>query len=305
MRSRRGATGLAGVVVIDKPAGPTSHDVVNAFRRATGEHRIGHAGTLDPMATGLLLVLVGRATRLEPYLMGHDKGYDATIVFGAETDTLDAEGEIVRTAAVPPALADAEQATALLTHFVGPQLQDPPAYSAIKRNGVPAHRRARAGETPVLEPRPIVVYEASLGSIERHGAVWNVSFAVSKGTYIRSLARDIGEAAGTVAHLGALRRTRIGGIGLQDAQPLEAAIAAAEAGNLPQCMHDPVDLLGLPVVVAGPDEVRDGAAVIAPDAAVDEGALASLASADEFFGVYRRTGDRFVPVSVMTPGVTR
>src|SRR5665648_353727 len=142
MSTRRGATDLSGILAVDKPSGITSHDVVAAVRRATGERRVGHAGTLDPVATGLLTILVGPATRLEPYLSGHDKTYVATIAFGTSTDTDDADGAVIQTVPVPGDVIDPDAASRLLASFTGEQLQVPPAYSAIKRGGQVAHRAA-------------------------------------------------------------------------------------------------------------------------------------------------------------------
>ncbi|MGB4442659.1 MAG: tRNA pseudouridine(55) synthase TruB [Coriobacteriia bacterium] len=305
MRPRRGATDLAGVLLVDKPAGLTSHDVVSALRTATGERRIGHSGTLDPMATGLLVVIIGRATRLERYLVGHDKSYDARIAFGKLTDTLDAEGTVTETAPVPPQVLDETFARDVLARFVGPQDQIPPAYSAIKRGGMSAHRVARAGGTPVLEPRSVEVYEASLRGINAKGPTWDVSFSVSKGTYIRSLARDIGEAAGTLAHLSGLRRTLAGTAAIDGALSLEAAVAAAEEGLLEDHLVDPVTLLGMPVVEVTLEDVRDGRSVAASDAAIAEDEAVAIVAADELLGVYRRRGNMLAPETVLSPGVPR
>lgn len=305
MRSHRGATDLAGVIAIDKPGGLTSHDVVAALRTATGERRIGHAGTLDPMATGLLLVLIGRATRLEQYFVGHDKCYEAQIVFGSATDTLDADGQVTGEAAVPPSVFDPEFARKILDSFLGKQDQMPPAYSAIKRGGVPAHRLARAGETPDLEARSIEVYAADLLSADAEALSWTVRFEVSKGTYIRSLARDVGLAAGTVAHLGALRRTRIGSLDVGDAIALDTAVAAAEKGELESLMADPVPLLGLPVLRVDPASVTDGRPVSASDTTTPEGGRVALTSDDALLGVYRRVGDSLIAESAFVPGVPR
>ncbi|HZL05264.1 MAG TPA: tRNA pseudouridine(55) synthase TruB, partial [Coriobacteriia bacterium] len=195
MSTRRGATDLSGILAVDKPSGITSHDVVAAVRRATGERRVGHAGTLDPVATGLLTILVGPATRLEPYLSGHDKTYVATIAFGTSTDTDDADGAVIQTVPVPGDVIDPDAASRLLASFTGEQLQVPPAYSAIKRGGQVAHRAARAGEPLAIEPRPVVVRAAELIAIDSTVPVWDVRFTVSKGTYIRALARDIGAKA--------------------------------------------------------------------------------------------------------------
>ena len=220
--ARRGATDLSGILAIDKPAGMTSHDVVDRVRRVTGERRVGHAGTLDPMATGLLVVLVGPATRLAPYLTAAEKTYDARIVFGAETDTDDAEGRVTATAPVPDEVGDPFFAAGTVASLVGTHEQVPPAFSAIKRGGVTAYEAARKGEALELEPRTIEVDRRRLLGVECVGEyAWDVEFAVSKGTYIRALARDLGRALDTAAHLGALRRTRSGTLALAQAHTLE------------------------------------------------------------------------------------
>ena len=304
MKARRGGTDLSGVLLLDKPQGPTSHDAIAKLRAATGERRIGHAGTLDPMATGLLIVLIGRATRLEQYLVGHDKQYEARIVFGAETDTLDAEGAVTESAPVPAEVSDPAWASELLKGFLGEQKQMPPAYSALKRDGVPAHRIARAGGEPVLDPRLITVYAADLAGIDSTLPAWDVVFSVSKGTYIRSLARDIGRAAGTRAHLGALRRTHVGLARVTDALTLPDAVAAAEAENLPECFCDPVSLLGFPSLEVAAELVRDGKP-LADDAPRAEGERVSVVTPERLLAVYRRAGERLDPESVLVPGVTR
>ncbi|HEY5506633.1 MAG TPA: tRNA pseudouridine(55) synthase TruB, partial [Coriobacteriia bacterium] len=219
--SRRGATSLVGILPLDKPAGLTSHDVVARVRRSTGEGRVGHAGTLDPMATGLLVVLIGAYARLAPYLTSASKCYEATIAFGAETDTDDAEGAVTRRAAVPAELLDPGHARVVLSGFLGSSMQTPPAYSAIKVGGRTAHREARAGSAMELEPRPVEVLAAELLATDADAASWNVAFDVSKGTYIRALARDIGRACGSAAHLSALRRTTSGRLTLADSHTLE------------------------------------------------------------------------------------
>ncbi len=305
MRPQRGATDLAGVLLVDKPAGLTSHDVVSAIRVATGERRIGHSGTLDPMATGLLVVIIGRATRLERYLVGHDKSYEARIAFGKATDTLDAEGVVTETAPVPPEVLDETFAREVLARFVGRQDQTPPAYSAIKRGGMSAHRVARAGGIPVLEPRPVEVYEASLREIRTKRPAWDVSFSVSKGTYIRSLARDIGEAAGTLAHLSALRRTSAGLARLTDAMNLEDAVVSAEAGLLEEHLIDPVALLGMRCVEVSAEDVRDGRSVTTTEVASAEDEPVAIVAGDQLLGVYRQRGNTLVPETVLVPGVPR
>lgn len=293
------------MLLVDKPQGPTSHDVVAVLRSATGERRIGHAGTLDPMATGLLIVLIGAATRLERYLVGHSKGYDARIVFGSETDTLDAEGAVTETVPVPDAVRSAEEARRVLASFLGEQQQMPPAYSAIKRGGVAAHRVARAGGEPALEPRSIEVMEAELVGVDPEVPAWDVRLTVSKGTYVRSLARDIGRAAGTRAYLGALRRTQVGDAHVQDALALDEALELARANALSGRFTDPVSLLGMPVIEAAPAEVRDGKPLAAPQAGLVEGELVAVATEEVLLAVYRYLGGRLVPDVVLAPAVVR
>ncbi|MEA5075499.1 MAG: tRNA pseudouridine(55) synthase TruB [Coriobacteriia bacterium] len=306
MTARRGATGLSGLLIIDKPAGMTSHDVVARLRRATGERRIGHAGTLDPLATGILTVLVGSATRLERYLSGQDKSYDARLAFGAETDTLDSDGAITATHPVPAAVLDPDAAAVLLEGFLGPQSQMPPVYSAIKRDGVPAHRLARAGADVQMSPRDIIVHEASLMCMDARSAAWDVHFAVSKGTYIRSLARDIGRAAGTGAHLTALRRTSVGRVGIEASHALDAACDAALAGELPSLFADPVPVLGYPTLNADATHVIAGRSLVAPDPPLlaPEGRVSVLIDG-RLGAVYRCTDRGLVPETVFSPAVSR
>lgn len=304
MATRRGATGLAGVIVIDKPADMTSHDVVAAVRRATGEGRVGHAGTLDPMATGVLVVLVGPYTRLERYLSGHDKGYSATIAFGSETDTDDAEGQVVRTAPVSPEIFEADRAEQILHGFVGPSEQQPPAYSAIKMGGLTSHEVARAGGELALAPRAIVVHDAHLQDLDADTHTWDVDFLVSKGTYIRALARDIGRAAGSAAHLSRLRRTHSGSISIDEAIPLESVAEHGRAGTFAGLFCDASEALGFPVLVADSDQaeaVACGRPLALPDSTNDE-TLFSVLVHGALRAVYRLEVDRLVPDMVL--GVT-
>ncbi len=205
-----------GVLVVDKPRGPTSHDVVARVRRSLGTRAVGHAGTLDPMATGVLVVLVGEAAKLSAYLTADDKRYDATVRLGAETHTLDAEGEVTAVAPVP-ALTRGDVEAALAA-FHGEHDQQAPVVSAIKRDGVALHARARRGEHVEAPVRRVVLREASLvGLAEVPCAQGDVTaldlqlqLHVGKGFYVRSLARDLARALGTVGHLVALRRTASG-----------------------------------------------------------------------------------------------
>ena len=205
-----------GLLLVDKPAGMTSHDVVLAARRAFGESRIGHAGTLDPFATGLLVLLLGRATRLLPHLDGVPKEYEAEIVLGRETETDDLHGAVVRTAEPPSdaAIADA------IERLTGPLDQVPPSYSAKRVDGRRAYEAARAGVALDLAPARVDVY--AWRDVSREGDVLRATIACGGGTYVRALARDLGRLAGSAAHLGALRRIRSGPFRVDDAVTVDA-----------------------------------------------------------------------------------
>ncbi|MBX3133135.1 MAG: tRNA pseudouridine(55) synthase TruB [Gemmatimonadaceae bacterium] len=210
-----------GVLLVDKPAGVSSHDVVNAARRALGERRIGHAGTLDPFATGLLVLLVGRATRLLPHLPDEPKVYEARVRFGSETETEDLHGGVTREAALPQRaeLLDA------LRFLQGKMWQTPPAYSAKRVGGKRAYELARAGKAVTPEPVPIEVFRIDVPDIAlgTDGGVAEATMRVvcGGGTYVRSLARDWGEMAGSAAHLIALRRLATGPFRVEEAATLE------------------------------------------------------------------------------------
>ena len=206
-----------------KPAGPTSHDVVDTVRRALGEQRVGHLGTLDPFAKGLLVLVVGRATRLAPFAAEWPKTYEGVIRLGITTDTDDLTGAVVATA--PWTGITLAQLAEVIGSFRGGYAQRPPAYSAVKIEGERAYRRARRGETVAPEPRPVEIRELEL--VE--AAVPDLQFraTVSAGTYLRSLARDIGAKLGCGAHLTALRRTAVGPLRLADAVAPEAVTQAA------------------------------------------------------------------------------
>ena len=211
----------SGLVIVDKPAGWTSHDVVGRMRRLAGTRRVGHAGTLDPMATGVLVLGVGKATRLLGHLALTEKGYDATIRLGESTNTDDAEGEITATASAA-SVADAALRAGVAA-LTGPIRQVPPQVSAIKVNGERAYRMARKGEEVALADRPVTVHEFAVTDVRRSGDVIDVdaSVACSSGTYIRALARDLGASLGCGGHLTALRRTRVGPYDLGMARTLD------------------------------------------------------------------------------------
>lgn len=231
-KRRKGDSGLTGVLLIDKEPGWTSHDVVARSRRLTGQRRIGHTGALDPMATGLLVLCLGRATRLVEYMMPGEKAYEGEIALGQETETDDAEGLPTRTAEAPEGDIDLG---ALALAFTGEIMQTPPAYSAIKVDGRRAYALAREGETPELRPRPVRV---STLSLERTAPDrLRVDVRCGPGMYVRSLARDIGRAIGCGAHLASLRRTGSGPFHVRDAVPVEALGAFVGAGKLDEVVR--------------------------------------------------------------------
>ena len=224
----RGAVAAAdGILVVDKPWGLTSHDVVGATRRLAATRKVGHAGTLDPMATGLLLLGIGRATRFLTYLVGADKTYEATVRLGVETTTEDADGEIVAARGCRPSDLPEGRLQEALTALTGPIQQVPSAVSAIKVDGVRAYQRVRDGQDVELQPRPVTIHELRLTAeprkaiVEADGTLSDSPHSVqavdidilvscSSGTYVRALARDLGRALGCGAHLTALRRTAVG-----------------------------------------------------------------------------------------------
>ena len=259
---KRGTSGLSLVLGINKPQGMSSHDVVNRCRRVFGERRVGHTGTLDPLATGALLVCVGPASRLDAYFVGHDKRYVVRVAFGMSTDTDDALGEPLRVSAVPNSLRDRAAAEAFLRTLIGPSKQLPPVYSAIKQGGVKACDAARRGNVIELKPRDIEVYAARLLDISEPDdedlLFWDVEFHVSKGTYIRSLARDMGNALGCPAHVRQLHRVQVGALDVDECVSLEELESLGTRAAL-----DPVKLLDYRVIFADGDlvsRVRSGAA---------------------------------------------
>lgn len=256
--TRAPGPGLDGILVVAKPAGPTSHDIVALVRRLTATRRVGHGGTLDPFATGVLPLFLGRATRLVEYHLGDRKAYRATICFGASSTTDDLDGEL--TPADGPA-PDRPAVEAALATQLGPIAQVPPAYSAIKLGGRRAYAMARAGETPVLAPRQVTIDRLELldwdgSDPERPIAIVEVD--CSAGTYVRSLARDVGMAVGSAAYLGALVRTGSGSFRIDRAHSLEAIRAAAEsgpAGLVPLLLPLDTGLEALPRVTLSDAEV--------------------------------------------------
>ncbi len=219
---------MDGIFNINKPTAMTSHDVVAIIRKHLKQKRVGHAGTLDPLASGVLPICVGQATRVAEYLSDSGKAYQADINFGTATDTYDAEGTITATASTADLTLNMIQET--LEQFRGPQMQYPPLYSAIKIQGQPAYKRARAGEVIVLERRPIVIH--SLEILEWIPPRLTLAIECSKGTYIRSLAHDLGMQLGCCAYLEALVRTRSGPFTLSDSITLEQFADAVETNSI-------------------------------------------------------------------------
>jgi tRNA pseudouridine55 synthase len=223
-------TALDGAILIDKPAGPTSHDVVDAIRRQFNIKKVGHCGTLDPNATGLLIIVLGRGTKLSEKLMSDDKLYQGTIKMGEATASYDADSELVASLPVPPLSVDDLNATA--TEFVGDQMQIPPMVSAVKKDGVPLYKLARKGIEVAREPRLIHIYRFRFSSYEEPIGAFEV--ACTKGTYVRSLAHELGQKIGCGAHLATLRRVRSGKFDVAEATQFEdlMRISGRELENL-------------------------------------------------------------------------
>jgi len=283
MRARR----TDGLLLVDKPAGISSHTVVARVRRVMGLQRIGHAGTLDPFATGLLVLLINRATRLAPFLDAEPKVYQARVRFGSRTTTDDLEGDVIAEAP-PPDQAVVERAIGSLT---GHLLQMPPAYSAKQVGGTRAYVAARRGKPLTLEPVGVVVHEWRV--LARDGASLDVEIRCSGGTYIRALARDLGESTGSAAHLAALRRLRSGRFDVTHASTIEAIEAGdfellapdVAVGQLPRQLLDDLDAR----------RITHGQTV----AAQTSGDVAALCHADELLAIAVRDGESWRPKVVM------
>ena len=244
-RQKRHWKALDGVLLLDKPQGLSSNDALQRARRALQAASGGHGGTLDPMATGLLPLAFGEATKFLHDLLEADKTYQATIQLGVRTDTADAEGQVLTR---EPVRVLAEQVHAVCAEFTGPLLQVPPMHSALKHQGRPLYELARAGQTIDRAARPVTIHRLEVLQIDLSVAQVRIETTVSKGTYIRTLAQDIGERLGCGAHLSALRRTRVGRLDLAQAVALEAFEASSE--NDREGLLLPVDALlaGLPAL---------------------------------------------------------
>jgi tRNA pseudouridine55 synthase len=320
-RVRRVDAGLDGILVVDKPVGPTSHDIVALVRRLAGTKRIGHGGTLDPFASGVLPLYLGLATRVVEFHLGARKAYRATVCFGASSTTDDLEGELTPTNLPPPTRSAVETA---LAGFLGRQLQLPPAFSARKVGGRRAYALARAGQTPVLPARDVTFHALALERWDKTDPAQPlaiVEVACSAGTYVRALARDLGAAVGNAAYLGALRRTAAGPFTLDDAISLDVVREATANGRFAALLR-PVGtgLEDLPAVALEADELS----VVAHGGWISEAGrlpAASPATAGTASGggapaaervrllrgdgslaaIARRAGGRLVPDKVLLP----
>jgi tRNA pseudouridine55 synthase len=295
---------MLGVVNLDKPVGPTSHDMVGLLRRLTDSRRIGHAGTLDPLASGVLPILVGGATRFSEELTGGSKRYDAVIRLGGTSATDDGEGPIVLGAAPVPG---DEAITTELARFVGTFDQLPPAFSARKLGGRTAHRAARSGEALVLAPRQVTVHTLDLRSITRtdEGSDVAVDLHCGPGTYVRSIARDLGQALGCGGYLLALRRTEAAGLRVEEALTPEQLEALRDAGRLAEAVLPVADLLPMPRVHltdADAQRFRNGSRILlagANDAGGTDGRRVVLDTADQLLGVGSVTAGQLQPEKVL------
>lgn len=308
---KRGASGINALIAIDKPLGLTSHDVVSRVRRAFGEKRVGHAGTLDPNASGVLVVGIGLATKLLGLLTLDRKGYVADISFGTRTSTDDADGQVVATAPVPEELHDAEFAQDVCRQLVGAIDQLPPAVSAISVEGKRAYQLVREGKTPELAARRVHIYDATFLAVHVPSAdeapIWTVAFDVSKGTYIRSIARDLGQELGTEAHISGLRRTFSGPITLGSCVSLEE-LEQNPTEVLNAKSLNPTEVLGYPVHKLTPAEykcVEVGKRFGIPEDLSDtpHNSLVSLVWNNLLVGIWCRQGSSLVCQTNFSQGI--
>lgn len=308
---KRGASGMNALIAIDKPLGLTSHDVVSRVRCALSEKRVGHAGTLDPNASGVLVVGIGLATKLLGLLTLDRKGYVADISFGTRTSTDDADGQVVATAPVPEELRDAEFAQDVCRQLVGAIDQFPPAVSAISVEGKRAYQLVREGKTPELAARRVHIYDATFLAVHAPSAdeapIWTVAFDVSKGTYIRSIARDLGQELGTEAHISGLRRTFSGPITLGSCVSLEE-LEQNPTEVLNAKSLNPTEVLGYPVHKLTPAEykcVEVGKRFGIPEDLSDtpHNSLVSLVWNNLLVGIWCRQGSSLVCQTNFSQGI--
>lgn len=278
--AKRGSSGISRLIAVNKPYGMSSHDVVNRVRRIFNERRVGHAGTLDPLASGVLLICVGPATRLDAHLTGHGKRYRMGVAFGVSTTTDDVEGEVTKTLALPGQLYDDEYAQNYVSGMVGKHTQVPPIYSAIKVGGKKSYEEARKGKVIDLAPREFEIYDAQflqLAEIERVDGIrapeWCVEMSVSKGTYMRSIARDMGRDMNTAAYVSSLERTASGVVMLEDCVSLEELEENPDAGTL-----DPLRVLGIRFAFAREcaQKVANGAQLREAELSLNEALMTEL-----------------------------
>jgi tRNA pseudouridine55 synthase len=284
-----------GLLLIDKPQGVTSHDVVGHVRRVLNEQRVGHAGTLDPMATGLLILGVGPSTRLLRFAQSEIKRYEGVVTFGVRTDSLDADGAVIETATVPE--LSPETVNAAITGLLGEQEQVPPMVSAIKVNGQRLHALARDGVVIERAPRTITVHELSLAPLDE--SHWSFDVTCSVGTYVRVLLSDLAERLGTIGHLSALRRLSSGTHNVRDAltyYQLDEGISEDAPVLLPPRSF--VEHL-VSVTVSDDEErrLRMGQRVALDQR--DVGEIAAINEAGDLVGVLRRRGEVWQPVVVL------
>jgi tRNA pseudouridine55 synthase len=288
-----------GLLVIDKPSAMTSHDVVTRLRRATGESMVGHLGTLDPMATGVLPLLLGKYTRLAQFFGPMPKAYTGAIRFGFSTDTYDAEGTPVAQAVTR--LPTNEEIQAAAVHFRGQVDQTPPPFSAKKVDGRPAYKAARRGETLELKPVSLTIEEFVIGELE--GECAEFTMRISSGGYVRSVAHDLGRALGCGAHLARLRRIAAGPFTLAQALTLDEMCALAAAGTLEQSLPHPRTLLPeLPATTADTwvaGRLRNGNAVNLPEFSNAPLAKVFAGQRDLVAIVRRVAGTLFQPIVVL------
>lgn len=293
---------MLGVVNLDKPVGPTSHDMVGLLRRLTGTRRIGHAGTLDPLASGVLPILVGAATRFSEELTGGPKRYDAVVRLGARSATDDAQGPVTPSGVAPPPEAVIGEA---LAAFVGTYDQRPPDFSARKQGGTTAHRAARAGRPIEVTPRRVTVVAIQLVSVEPADGLLDVRLDIScgAGTYIRAIARDLGEALACGGYLGALRRTEAAGLRADDGFRPEDLATLATEGRLDEAIQPVGDLLPLPRVTLDAETAWPfvhGSSQPVGD--LPEG-RAAVYRGEELLGIGRVIAGRLQPEKVVVSGV--
>lgn len=295
------------MLLVAKQPGPTSHDIVGLVRRLTGVRRVGHGGTLDPFAAGVLPVFVGQATRLAEYHLRDDKEYRALVAFGARSTTDDLDGQLTPTDAAPPDRAAVEDA---LSAFLGSIEQVPPDYSAVHVGGRRAYELARHGKKPELRPRTVTIHALTLtdwDASEAQRPTATIEVRCSAGTYVRSLARDLGERLGCGAYLAALTRTASGPFRLADARPVDDVRAALAEGKAAQVMLPPDAGLDVPqLALSGGDlaALLKGQAVPAPRAAGDAEAAELVRVTDDrgrLAAIARLRGGRLHPDKVLLP----